>query len=215
MQAHKITIPKTAHYYTLGEPGEHIRKLWLVCHGYGQLASTFIYKFEAVLDEATLVIAPEGLSRFYWQGLTGDVVASWMTKHDRLDEIADYSNYLQMLYDQFVPQLSENVQINLLGFSQGVATQCRWILNNQPHFHNLILWAGLLPEDLDYRPLQAYFASKQLYFVYGKTDPLVKEEYLQWQAGFAQAQGLTYEMLTFDGKHTVDRPTLRKLAEQL
>jgi len=215
LQAHKIIIPKTAHYYTLGEPGKHIRQLWLVCHGYGQLASTFIYKFEEIMDEETLVIAPEGLSRFYWKGLTGDVVASWMTKHDRLEEIADYSNYLQTLYNQFVPQLSENVQINLLGFSQGVATQCRWILNKKPNFHNLILWAGLLPEDLDYRPLEAYFASKQLYFVYGTADPLVKDEYLQWQADFAKAQKLTYQLLTYDGKHTVDRSTLRKLAEQL
>jgi len=167
------------------------------------------------MDKETLVIAPEGLSRFYWQGLTGDVVASWMTKHDRLDEIADYSHYLQALYDQFVPQLSENVQINLLGFSQGVATQCRWILDRKPVFHNLILWAGLLPEDLDYLPLQDYFASKQLYLVYGTADPLVKEEYLQWQAGFAKAQGLTYELLTFNGKHTVDRPTLQKLSKRL
>jgi len=215
LQAHKITIPKTAHYYTLSTPGKHIKHLWLVCHGYGQLASTFIYKFEEILDEETLVLAPEGLSRFYWQGLTGDVVASWMTRHDRLDEIADYSNYLQVLYDRFVPQLAEDVEIILLGFSQGVATQCRWILNKKPHFHHLILWAGLLPEDLDYRPYQNYFAAKNLYFVYGTEDPYVTDERIQWQEDFAKAQQLTYQTQTFSGKHTVDRTALQQLAQQL
>lgn len=214
MQAHKITIPKTAHYYTLGQPGKHIRKLWIVCHGYGQLASTFIYKFEGLDDGQTLVLAPEGLSRFYWGGLTGPVVASWMTKHDRLDEIVDYSNFLQQLYDLTVPQLAEDVQITLLGFSQGCATQCRWILNKLPHFHQLILWAGLLPEDVDYKIHQAYFSDKKLTFVYGKQDEFVTEERLFWQRDFAAEQGLEFDTVVFEGKHEVDRAVLQQLAAQ-
>jgi hypothetical protein len=61
----------------------------LVTHGYGQLAKTFIRRFEPIMDAQTLVVAPEGLSRFYWGGFDGPVVASWMTREDRLDEIAD------------------------------------------------------------------------------------------------------------------------------
>jgi hypothetical protein len=45
-----------------------------------------------------IIIAPEGLSRFYRKGFSGDVVASWMTKDDRLDDMEDYVRYLNDLH---------------------------------------------------------------------------------------------------------------------
>ena len=79
MQIHSISVPKTAHYCTLGEPGPHIKYFWICCHGYGQLAKRFIRKFERIHQEDTLVVAPEGFSRFYWKDFTGDVVATHMS----------------------------------------------------------------------------------------------------------------------------------------
>ena len=91
MQAHQIKFPRTAHYYTLQPPAPHHRQLLLVLHGYGQLASRFIYKFDQ-LDPSYWVVAPEGFSRFYWKGVSGPAGASWLTTPDRLSEIEDYSN---------------------------------------------------------------------------------------------------------------------------
>lgn len=53
MTEHKLTVSKTAHYYTLGEAGAHIRQIWLVCHGYAQLADTFLQNFK-LLDDGTV-----------------------------------------------------------------------------------------------------------------------------------------------------------------
>ena len=89
MQSHKIKFPCTAHYYTIGTPSDKIKRVFFVLHGYGQLASQIIHKFDAVMED-TLIVAPEGLSRFYWNESKGIVGASWMTKKDRLDEIEDY-----------------------------------------------------------------------------------------------------------------------------
>jgi predicted esterase len=213
--AHKLTVPKTAHYYTLGTPSRLIRRLWIVCHGYGQLAKTFIRRFQQLDDGETFVLAPEGLSRFYWGGFTGEPVASWMTKEDRLDEIADYTHYLQMLYDLYVPQLAADVQINLLGFSQGCATQCRWVLRKRPLFHHLILWAGLLPDDLDFTPHSEYFAKKGLHFVYGDEDPYLTPERLNWQIQFAKEQRLDFRATPFKGKHEVDPEALGRIARRV
>lgn len=214
-QAHKLTIPKTAHYYTIGTPSKKTRRFWIVCHGYGQLARTFIRRFQYLDDGETFILAPEGLSLFYWEGYTGEPVASWMTKEHRLDEIADYANYLQTLYDHYLPQLAEDVQIILLGFSQGTATQCRWVMRNFPHFDHLVLWAGQLPEDLNYTARSDYFSEKKLYFVYGTTDPFVTDERINWQQNFAMEQQLKLQVMTFDGKHEVERNALLKLNAQI
>jgi len=180
MEAHKITVPRTAHYYTIGTPSKAIRQLWIVAHGYGQLAKKFIYKFEEFDDGKTLVVAPDALSRFYFKGFSGSPGSSWMTREDRLDEIADYVGYLQTIYDLFVPQLSDSVQINFLGFSQGCATICRWMMAKFPRFDHLVLWAGLLPEDLDYRPHLDYVQAKKPLFVYGVNDEFITPERIEW-----------------------------------
>ncbi|MEO1260523.1 MAG: phospholipase [Bacteroidota bacterium] len=208
IQPHKLIIPRTAHYYTIGEPSKEVKRLWLVCHGYGQLASKFIRRFEALDDGKTMIIAPEGLNKFYWGQFTGKPVATWMTSHVRLDEIADYCNYLQTLYDQYVPLLADDVEIILLGFSQGSATVCRWAMERFPLMHHLILWAGLLPDDLDFSPHQTYFSKIKLHFVYGKADEFLTEKRVKWQRDFAKKNLLEFNEYPFEGTHEVDRAAL-------
>ena len=212
MKSHKILFEKTAHYFTIGEPTSQTKYLWIVCHGYGQLASRFIHKFDQLSTDEHFIVAPEGLSRFYWNRKSPHPVgASWMTKENRLDEIEDYTRFIKKLYDEFVPQCADNVEIILFGFSQGCATQMRWIMQVFPEFHHLVLWAGLLPEDLDYRPYQDYFSEKKMYWVCGDDDEFVKEKHVDWHHGFMEEQGLNFETIRFAGKHMVDRRVLKKL----
>ncbi|RZK92309.1 MAG: phospholipase, partial [Hymenobacter sp.] len=97
---HHLTISRTARYQQLGEFSAATRQLWLVAHGYGQLAEYFMRHFNSVhgLDPTgTVIVAPEALSRFYISGTSGRVGASWMTTADRLVEIADQAAYLDAL----------------------------------------------------------------------------------------------------------------------
>src|SRR5687767_2104602 len=105
MQAHAITTARTARYYTAGAetpagareanpPGEReahgpVREVWLACHGYGQLAGRFLAGLDAVRAPGRLLVAPEGLSRFYVDDRHERVGASWMTREAREDEIDD------------------------------------------------------------------------------------------------------------------------------
>jgi predicted esterase len=214
MQHHKIKVEKTAHYYTHGQLAEQTKYLWFVTHGYGQLASHIIRKFEGFDADEHMVVAPEALNRFYWNMRDNIVGANWMTKQDRLDDIADYSAYLSTVFNQFAAHISPNTRVILLGFSQGCATQIRWILRGMPAFHQLIMWGGILPEDIDYKPFTHYFSDKKLHFVCGDNDEFINQERIDWHIEFANAQGLDVIYHPFVGKHEILTAKLQSIFEE-
>ena len=213
MEHHKIKVAKTAHYYTIGEATEGVKYFWFVTHGYGQLANHVIRKFESFDNSEHFVLAPEALNRFYWQFQTNKVGASWMTKNDRLDEIEDYSNFLTTVFDAHKEQLSKDVKVILFGFSQGCATQLRWILRGLPQFNHLILWGGLLPEDIDYQLFADYFSTKKIDFMVGNEDEFIDKKRIDWHLDFAKAQQIDMDYTLFEGKHEILTPILEQLFE--
>lgn len=214
MQQKKITVPKTARYFILGDPTADITTVWFVCHGYGQLASYFLRNFEVLEAKNTLIIAPEGLHRFYWEKFSGRVVASWMTKEDREDDIIDYVNYLDLLYSEVLASLkNKKIKIVVLGFSQGTATVCRWIANKKSPVDRLILWAGSLPPDLQFA--QETLKNLQTYFVAGDADEFIKEEQVKEYTQLLTEKKLLFEIIRFNGKHELHESTLKALADRL
>ena len=210
-----ITTRKTLPLYILGSPGPHIQQIWIACHGYAQLASDFANDLEALDDGKTLVICPEGSNYFYRKGFYGDVVSNWMTKHHRLEAIADNARYLQQVYDLFVDQVPDGVRIVLMGFSQGTATICRWVTETKPHFHDMVLWAGMPPEDIDYQQHLDYFSTKNLYLLYGTHDPLLTEERIQQVKDIEQQNNIDFGEELFSGGHEIPEEELRKLRDKL
>jgi predicted esterase len=203
MAHHKFKTEKTAHVFTHGEPSEKTEYLWFVTHGYGQLASSIIRKFEGFDPTTHFVVAPEALNRFYWQFKSSVVGASWMTRQDRLDEIADYTTYLDTVFAHFKMQVPPSVKIILFGFSQGCATQMRWILRGAPNFDHLVFWGGVLPEDLDYQPFLTYFSDKKITFVCGDTDEFINQEGIEKHLALAKEKNLAMDFIGFEGKHEI------------
>lgn len=215
MRHHTQVVSQTAHYYSLGEPGPQTRQCWLVCHGYAQLADEFLANFQLLDDGTAWIVAPEGLNHFYKKGFAGDVGASWMTRRHREHAIADNALYLQTIYNQCVAQVSAETRIILLGFSQGTATICRWLLRNQPHFHDLVLWAGLPPEDLDYAAHREYLRDKNLYLLYGAHDPFLTPDRLAMVQDIEEKNGVDFEETRFAGGHEIPDAALRDLLKKL
>ncbi len=214
-QHHTTPIEKTAHYSTLGEANTKVKYLWLVCHGYGQLAKHIIHKFTDIHTEEHFFVAPEGLSRFYWNEAKGQVGASWMTSEDRLHEIEDYTDYLQQLHDHYKAQCNPDVKVIAFGFSQGVASIWRWIMAKKPIISSLIMWGGMTPEDLSYKELSPYFKTMHISLVYGLSDQYLTETRIQFQQNFEEQQDLDIKHYTFDGKHEIKRDTLKSLLSSL
>ena len=220
---HHLTVQRTARYYALGGPSpdapDDITELWIVCHGYGQLAAPFLASFAGVVATSRRIIAPEALSRFYLDAPSGTpnaerrVGATWMTREDRRAEIADQVAYLDALHEYVRPPASASrVRLRVFGFSQGVATVGRWVAYGRVRADQMILWAGAFPPDVDLTSLADRLAATPVVLVVGSRDELAS-----WAGADAQLQrftaaGITARLISFDGGHRLDNATLAALA---
>ena len=200
-QEHRISFEYTGRYRVLGTPGEAIEHVWIVCHGHGHLAEFFIKQFNCLDDGCHLIVAPEGLSKYYLKGFTGRVGATWMTKEDRLNDIDNYLVYLEAVYADVIKRLNKNVKVTLFGFSQGAATISRFATQTGVSFDRLVLWAGIFPPDLP--PIQsvARLQDKPVYWVYGTKDPFLNQGIMEEQGKIADQIKVTPEVLSFEGEH--------------
>lgn len=216
MQSHSLETTKTARYWTYGELTPQTKNVWFVCHGYGQLAEYFIKKFAVLNPETNFVIAPEALSKFYLKAFTGNVGATWMTKEDRLNEIKDYVNYLNQLYQHIFAQSEikpEEVKIYAFGFSQGTSTVCRWVYNQQVKIDRLVVWAGNFPPDIDASLTTKILGEIPVFFVYGTEDELINPQIFEHELNQLKIKQVKFESFSFVGKHDLDEAMLLKLSE--
>lgn len=194
--SHSFKASKTYRFFSI--PSENNSKNLLVAlHGYGQLAAFFIKKFNACSNDYT-ILAPEGPHRFYKNGYSGRVGASWMTKEAREDDIKDNINWLT---EWLTDHLKENTydKIILLGFSQGGATAARWYYNNPNLFDQLILWASVFPPDISKPKIK--LPNNNLYVV-GKNDEFINDEMRLNEVKFYQNIG--FDTHVYDGNHDID-----------
>ncbi len=212
MQEYHLPTIKTARYYVLGEPSYRTRKLWIVCHGYAQLAKEFLEVFSGFENDETLIVAPEGISRFYKQGFYGGIGASWMTKEDRDYEIKDYLIFINNVYQKIVSQVNpQKLSVNLLGFSQGAATAFRAFIDNKFKVDNLILWAGSPPHDVDYKKARLLSVSTNIKIFFGSEDKLINKEKMVNTIKLLDESKLKYELITYNGGHEITQKLLRNL----
>ena len=211
---YKFRTEKTAHYFTHGALTEKTKFVWVCLHGYGSLAKYFIQKFEFLNPEQHFVVVPEGLNRFYFEGVNERPVASWMTKEDRLDEIADYVEMLERLRKNLNWDRNPDVQVIYLGFSQGVSTLIRWMTNIRPRCNHLMLWAGSIPEDILLEPHQSYFGSFSSHYFIGKSDPYYKVERSNEIEQLLQQAGMKTQLQWFDGEHKIVDTVLQQWVEK-
>ncbi|GBD32470.1 hypothetical protein HRbin33_01435 [bacterium HR33] len=219
MQERHIVTRRTARYFVLGDPAQRAVELWVVCHGYGQLAAYFVRRFEPLLAPGRLIVAPEALSRFYLEDPEGGhanarVGATWMTREDRLHEIGDYVEYLDRVVSELLPESQkDSARITALGFSQGAATVARWTAMGSWRVDRAILWGDRLPPDLDLASRAEKIRRVQWIFVTGKNDPYWPPDRVGAEAARLADIGAAYRMIEFDGGHELNLDVLRSLAD--
>lgn len=213
---HHISVPRTARYQQLGEILPTTKQLWLVLHGYGQLAEYFIRYFatlHAADPAGTVIVAPEALSRFYLTGTSGRVGASWMTRADRLAEIEDQAIYLTQLLDQLLLACPTNARITVLGFSQGTATASRWLTHYAGRWrpYQLVLWAGDFPADIDETAARQLLYDLPVTLVCGDQDEYVSPAKLHSQANTLCQHGARVVTRSFSGGHALHPELIKQL----
>lgn len=213
MQTHEITISRSARFHTEGTVTEHLTDLWIVCHGYSQLAKTFLGYFSSIASPHRLLVAPEALSRFYVDHVRGEVGASWMTREFRDAEVGDYVAYLDQVYDAVADVDRDRVTIRCLGFSQGVATASRWFARTNRPVDHLILWGERLPTEFRDAESVHRFNTARVSLVHGTRDKFLSRAVLDEERDTMLELGLRHEWIEFEGGHRLDKETLRSLAD--
>jgi predicted esterase len=167
------------------------------------------------------VVAPEALSRFYvGRAAGGDparVGATWMTREDRLAEIADYVRYLDRALDAATEGIDlAALPVGVLAFSQGAATATRWVAHRHRHGlavpGRLVIWGGALPDDLalDGADGDALRATR-LTLVVGDADEFATPAVVAGQEARLHGAGVPYEVVRYPGGHRIDGAVLGRL----
>lgn len=211
--AKNISITKTARYFVSGPLSEKVESVWFVLHGYGQLAEDFIINFEPIASDKVLIVAPEALSRFYLKSYKGKMGASWMTKIERENEMRDYVNYLDTLYDEVINHSNlKNVKVTVLGFSQGTATVCRWLVRSGVKVDKFILWGGAIPPDVDLETNREFINKLNPTLVIGDNDEFIPEILIQQELKRIEGLNLKFNLKRFKGGHEIPRDILLQIA---
>jgi predicted esterase len=212
---HHLTVKRTARYCTLGDAAAPASDVWVVCHGFAQLARRFVEEFRPIARPGRLIVAPEALNRFYLNrdggraGASARVGATWMTREARESDIADYIAYLDQLCRVLLP--NTDLPLTVLGFSQGTATAARWAAATDRSIEHLILWGAGLPPDLDWQRAARRFASMRLSIVAGSTDEFWNQERVRAEQQTLQRYQLAAQTVNYEGGHHLDQVALDRL----
>jgi predicted esterase len=212
-----ISTPKTGRCFvdppTAIQPSD---KVLFALHGYGQLPQYFLRRFDAVRKAGWRIVAPEGLHRFYVEGTSGRVGASWMTKEERLTDIEDTLRWLGLVRETVLDTIRPE-KLVLLGFSQGVAAAMRWAaMGKQPaDWDGFIFWAGVLPPDLSWEDGLHGLRGIPIHTALGDQDPFFDEQLAQASKALFHSAKLEVVQHIFEGKHHIEENLLVEILNQL
>lgn len=214
---HTIEVPRTARYYEMGSAvgGD----LWIVLHGFGQLAGDFIEYFAELNDGSRVIVAPEALNRYYTASLSvpsaeRPVGATWMTREFREAEMRDYVRYLDLLHASLAGRLRPRRTI-VVGFSQGGATAARWVTRGAASVHTLVLWGATLPPDLDLASSRDRLTASRLTLVIGRADQYIAPSAIVVERKRLGDADIPAEFIEYDEGHSIKRAVLKELAARL
>lgn len=211
-----IEVPKTARYFISGQNNASVKNIWFVLHGYSHLASDFILKFNVISDSENLVVAPEGLSRFYVKGYFGNVGASWMTKVERMSDINDYIRYLDHVYDDVLKRIEILPEkIIVLGYSQGGAAAARWAVMTNKKVDHLIVHSSEFPRDLDENLVREFSECTAIRYVYSDKDEFIEEELFEQQMEWLRSYKIRFTPVRFEGKHEIKEEVISRIKSEL
>ena len=125
----------------------HSRATLVGFHGYQENALMHFEVLKQIAGNRPVgIVSVQGLHRFYTRA--NDVVASWMTKEDREQAIADNVHYVDSVLHAVTVESGIIRPLIYVGFSQGVAMAYRAAVLVQRPCDGVIALAGDVPPDV-------------------------------------------------------------------
>lgn len=210
MEKNQIQFGFEAPYYKVGTINPATATIWMIFHGYGQLADEFQERFNCIHPDKNVIIFPQGLSKFYLKGIDNKTGASWMTSHDREQDIKNYISYLRAIYTSEILPWRDQLTFNVLGFSQGAHTASRWIYQDKIFYDKLIVWGASLAHEINTQIVASHF-SRGIVQVIGDQDRYINEDALEKLIQRYDRIGLNYDLIRYHGGHDIIPEVLEKL----
>lgn len=217
MNPRYLTVSRTARYFAFGPEPPTAREIWIVLHGYAQLAERFIAHLAPLDDGGTHVAAPEALSRFYLEtqrnGRHGNLVgATWLTRQAREADLDDHLHYLDRFRDHLFTGVVHPPRLTVLGFSQGAVMAARWVAHGRQPPDHTVLWGSPLPDDVPPNALARGLEGRPVTLVAGDADPIVPPGAIEASADALLAAGVPARAMRFEGGHLIPRLALLQSA---
>ena len=165
-------------------------------HGYMETAHTQMERLEGIPGSAAwTLVSIQGLHRFY-RGRSDQVVASWMTREDREEAIADNLAYVSAALDD-VPHDSAT-RVVFTGFSQGVAMAFRAGLLGVARTLAIVAVGGDVPPEL---LTNADVRFPAILFTRGVRDEWLTQERFDRDVAAMAARAVALTTRIYDGAH--------------
>lgn len=201
LEEKEISYTTTNSYATLNVLSDKTKNIWFVCHGMGYLSRYFLRYFEGLNKEENYIIAPQAQSKFYSPPKFKHVGASWLTKENTEKETENVMrNFDAVLAAEALP---ENINLIVLGYSQGVSVATRYVTRRKLQCAQLVLHSGGMPKEL--KPEDFTFLNAKVSMIYGTEDEYLNEERITQETSRAKELfGNKLNIIPFEGKHVVN-----------
>lgn len=205
----EISYKSTNSYSTLNNLTEGTKNVWFVCHGMSYLSRYFLKYFKELNPEDNYIIAPQAQSKFYIQPAFKHVGASWLTKENTINETENVMRYFDAVLE--AEKISNDKNIIVVGYSQGVSVAMRYIRSRQLYCSQLVLMSGGIPKELvadDFK----FLRDTKITMIYGTEDEFLNAERIQLESNrIADLFGDKATIIPFEGKHIVNVELINNL----
>lgn len=209
----EITYQTTNSYSTLNTLSETTKNVWMVCHGMGYLSRYFLKYFADLNPKENYVIAPQAQSKYYVSSRLKHVGASWLTKENTVTETKNVMRYLDAVFE--AEEISESVNLIMLGYSQGVSVALRYIAKRHLNCSQIVMMSGGIPKELTTTDFEFLDPQTKVSLIYGTKDEDLDEDRLSLEKtrAFELFGHCDLKILPFEGKHEVNYEMVKQLVE--
>ena len=207
MRQHWISTEQEQRMDVLGELTSATKHIWIGLHGYGQLVEFFQRPFRDLETEDRAFVFPQAPHKFYINGVSGRVGASWMTKDERLKDIENQKKYLTTVLN-WAHSKAPTARIHFLAFSQGVATVMRFLGHSPVAISTVLAWAGSWPLDASTVNLKA-LSKINFQGWFGDNDEFIgRQKQTEIQAYYKNQFELDLDVSIYKGGHKLNQVIL-------
>lgn len=206
----EISYVSTNTYSTLNILSKKTKNVWFVCHGIGFLSKYFIKYFDELNREDNYIIAPQAQSKYYLKENFRHVGASWLTKENTQKETENVIHYFDAIFKS--EQLPEDINLILVGYSQGVSVAMRYLAFSKINCSQLVLLSGGIPKELKFDDFKFLKENTKVTMVYGTSDEYLNKERIRYEEKRVyELFGNRVNIIPFDGVHEVKKDLIKDL----